>query len=117
MKPVFVLLGLFAAARVVAVPHPFDVHDLVMMDRASDPQISPDGKHVAYQLRETDYAANKGINGIWLIDASGKNAQRLTPKEVSATSPRWSPDGKYVYYLAQGKDDEVTRVWRVATDT
>src|SRR5947208_1330904 len=32
-------------------PHPFDVRDLVMMDRVSDPQISPDGKKVAYQLR------------------------------------------------------------------
>ena len=47
-----------------AAPHPFDVHDLVMLDRVSDPQLSPDGKWLAYQLRETDYAANKGIHSL-----------------------------------------------------
>ena len=116
MKPVFALLALAIAGAAAAAPHPFDVHDLVMMDRVSDPQISPDGKHVAYQLRETDYAANKGVNSIWLLDLSAKDAkpfQLIKPSVMPGTSPRWSPDGKYVYFLAQAKDDQVTRVWRI----
>jgi dipeptidyl aminopeptidase/acylaminoacyl peptidase len=106
MKPVFALLALAVAGNAFAAPHPFNVHDLVMMDRVADPQISPDGTHVAYQVRETDYAANKGATGIWLLDLTAKNAQplRLTDKAVSANSPRWSADGKSVYYLAKGGD-------------
>ena len=106
MKPVFALLTLAVAGSVFAAPHPFDVHDLVMMDRVADPQISPDGTHVAYQVRETDYAANKGATGIWTLDLAAKNAQplRLTDKAVNANSPRWSADGKSVYYLAKGGD-------------
>jgi dipeptidyl aminopeptidase/acylaminoacyl peptidase len=116
MKSVFVLFTLTIAGGVFAAPHPFNANDLVMMDRVSDPQISPDGKHVAYQLRETDYAANKGVNSIWLLDLSAKDAKPfhlVKPAVMPSTSPRWSPDGKYVYFLAQAKDDEVTRVWRI----
>ncbi|MDR3386087.1 MAG: S9 family peptidase [Rudaea sp.] len=106
MKLVFATLALACAASAVAAPHPFDAHDLVMMERVSDPQISPDGKRVLYQLRETDYAANKGVSGIWLLDLAAKNAQpvRLTDKAVNASSPRWSVDGKSAYYLAKGGD-------------
>ena len=65
-----------------------------MMDRVSDPQLSPDGKRVAYQLRETDYAANKGVNSIWVLDLSEKQGraervdrQRLSTRTVRAGRP------------------------------
>ncbi|MEP6939068.1 MAG: S9 family peptidase [Rudaea sp.] len=102
-----------------AAPHPFDVHDLVMLDRVSDPQLSPDGKWLAYQLRETDYAANKGINSLWLRDlrsAEAKPVQIVNAEALTAaSSPRWSPDGRYLYFLAQGKSAATTQVWRIAT--
>ncbi|HET9189047.1 MAG TPA: S9 family peptidase [Rudaea sp.] len=116
MKSAIFFCALAFASGTLAATHPFDVHDLVMMNRAGDPQLSPDGKHVAFSMRETDYAANKGSNGIWMLDLSAKDAKpvRLTDKEISASSPRWSADGKSVYYLAQAKGDEYTRVWRMA---
>jgi dipeptidyl aminopeptidase/acylaminoacyl peptidase len=112
MKTLFAILALALTGHATAAPHPFDVHDLVMMNRVSDPQLAPDGKHVVYQMRETDYAANKGVNGIWLLDLTAKNAQpqRLTDKSVDANSPRWSADGKSVYYLAKGGD--AMQLWR-----
>jgi dipeptidyl aminopeptidase/acylaminoacyl peptidase len=95
--------------------HPFDVRDLVMMDRVSDPQLAPDGKSVAYQLRETDYAGNKGINNIWVLDLTDKNAK---PRQLVklATSPRWSPDSRYIYFLAKLKGGSVSQVSRVGVD-
>ena len=67
-----------AIAAVAALPaaasaasHPFDVHDLVMMNRASDPVLSPDGRSIAYGLRETDYDANKGKNSLWTVPYGG----------------------------------------------
>ena len=107
---VFALLPLAA----VAEPHPFNVHDLVMMDRISDPQISPNGGMVLYQLRETDYAANKGVNSIHLVGVDGKLKsglpERVTKAGTNATSPRWSVAGNLVYYLAKGGD--TMQVWR-----
>ena len=116
MKVIFGLVSAAIAVNAFAASHPFNVQDLVMLDRASDPQVSPDGKWVAYQMRETDYAANKGVNAIWLLDASAKNAQpvRLTDKELNATSPRWSADGANVYFL--GKSGETMQLFARAAD-
>ena len=48
--------------------HAFNVRDLVMMDRVSDPQLSPDGRHAAFGVRSTDYDANKGVGAIYVLD-------------------------------------------------
>ena len=50
--------------------HVFNVRDLVMMDRVSDPQLSPDGRYAAFGVRSTDYAANKGVNAVYVLDLS-----------------------------------------------
>jgi len=112
MKPLAAAVALLLAAPLHAAQnaHPFDVHDLVMMDRVSDPALSPDGKLVAFQVRETDYDANKGKNGIWIVPAGGGKSTRLTDKALNATSPRWAADGS-VYFLAPDKD--TSQLWRV----
>jgi dipeptidyl aminopeptidase/acylaminoacyl peptidase len=98
------------------VPHPFDIHDLVMLARVSDPQISPDGKSVAYQVRETDYAANKSSNGIWLLDPNNPKIPpaRLTEAGVNAMAPRWSADSSAIYFQVQGSGS--AQIWRRAAD-
>ncbi len=94
-------------------PHPFNVRDLVMLDRVSDPQFSPDGKRVVFQVRETDFAENKGVTGIWLLDLSDRSP---SPEKIASTyvasSPRWSPDGKEIYFLGKPKNGKTTGVYR-----
>ena len=80
---------------------PFDVRDLVAMDRVCDPRVSPDGRKVAFQLRETDLEANAGATGIWLRSLDAEQApRRLTTRGSDSTAPRWSPDGRSVYFLS-----------------
>ena len=62
-------LALAATAAVAddaAAPHPFSVHDMLAMDRLSDPQVSPDGKWVAYTVSTPDLVANRSRSDIWL---------------------------------------------------
>ncbi|HET9482473.1 MAG TPA: S9 family peptidase, partial [Xanthomonadales bacterium] len=89
-----------------------DVRDLVMFDRVSDPRISPDGRTVAFQVRETDLEANKGVNGIWVRSLAGNaGPKRLTTKGTSSATPRWSHDGRSIYFLsARGGSNQVWRV-------
>ena len=108
MKALYAVVALAVAAPVVAAPHAFDVRDLVMLDRVGDQVLSPDGRTIALQLRETDYAANKGKNSIWTLPAAGGKAVRLRD---GATTPRWSADGASVYFLA-AKDD-INQLWRI----
>jgi dipeptidyl aminopeptidase/acylaminoacyl peptidase len=112
MKPLIAALLLVVAMPAFAAPQPFDAKDLVMMDRVGDPVLSPDGRTAALQLRETDYAANKGKYSIWTVPMSGGKPTRITDAALSASTPRWSADGKGLYFLAA--KDEVNQLWRVA---
>ena len=94
MKPLFVALALaLASTSAVAAeveshgPHPFNIRDLVMMDRVGDPQISPDGRYALYTVRATDYAANKGVTSIYLLDL-GKAGE---PVKLVAALPSLPP--------------------------
>ncbi len=115
MKPLLFALALaLAGTSAMAAeveshgPHPFNIRDLVMMDRVGDPQLSPDGRYALYTVRATDYAANKGVTAIYLLDLE-KNAApvKLVDK---ASSPRWAPDGSAFYYVAP--NDGVAQLWR-----
>ncbi|MDI3259368.1 MAG: S9 family peptidase [Sinobacteraceae bacterium] len=91
----------------------FTPQDLVMMARVSDPQVAPDGSRVAFTVRETDFDANKGVNGIWLLALRDKDARpvRLTAQGESSDTPRWSPDGRALFFLSTRSGS--SQVWRL----
>ena len=104
-------LGLISAG--LAQSRPFTARDLALMDRISDPRISPDARFVAYNLRSTDWDGNHGVNALWIIDRSANSPPRLIrEQEKSATSPRWSADGQWLYFLSSRSGS--TQVWRVS---
>ena len=92
-------------------PHPFDISDLVMMDRVGDPQLSSDGRYAAYSLRSTDYAANKGVNALYVSDLNAAGGEPIKVEARNASAPRWSADGRSLYYLAPA--DGVAQLWRI----
>jgi dipeptidyl aminopeptidase/acylaminoacyl peptidase len=70
------------------------------MKSVSDPQISPDGRYVAYLVTHTDWDQNAFVRQIWVsVVATGERYQ-LTEGEKSSTDPRWSPDGKWLAFLS-----------------
>jgi len=82
---------------------PFDVRDLAGMERVSDPVLSADGRKLVFAVRQTDFAANKGVTGLWvkdLQDASSPVPARLTAEGFNVNSPSLSPDGATVYFLS-----------------
>jgi hypothetical protein len=91
--------------------HAFNVRDLLMMDRVSDPQLSPDGRYAAFGVRSTDYAANKGVSAIYVLDLSAPGAQPVKVLDKGG-SVRWSADGHSLYFMAPAKD--VEQLWRPA---
>ena len=104
------------AAAAQGAGQPFTIDDLIRLKRLSDPQVSPDGRYVAYVLRETDMEANKGRNNLWLLDLAQKNPQplRLTHNPANDTSPRWAPDSRTLYFLSTRSGS--SQVWRIRTD-
>ncbi|NIP24619.1 MAG: prolyl oligopeptidase family serine peptidase [Phycisphaerae bacterium] len=94
--------------------HPFSVHDMLAMDRISDPQVSPDGKSIVFVLRKTDLEANGGSNDLWLIGVDGNGLRRLTSHTEGDFNPRWAPDGRTIYFISTRS--ESSQVWRIRID-
>ncbi|MBX7248800.1 MAG: S9 family peptidase [Caulobacteraceae bacterium] len=97
-----------------AEARPFTARDLVTFERISDPHISPDGRFAIYALRQTDYAANKGVNSLWVIDLTRplQAPRKLEAAGNGANSGRWSPDSKWIYFLKNDANG-VSQVWRI----
>ena len=68
---------------------PLDVFDLHWV---SDPQISPDGRSIAYVRMAYDIKTDRPRGVIWLVGVDGKHARPLSGA-MHGASPRWSPDG------------------------
>jgi dipeptidyl aminopeptidase/acylaminoacyl peptidase len=104
-----------AALAPAAFARPMTATDLATMRRLAAPAASPDGRWVVYQLRETDLAANKGLNDLWLLDmrtAGASPAKIASVPDKSEHDPHFSADGRYLYYLSNASGSD--QLWRVA---
>lgn len=84
----------------------FELLDVFNLEFVSDPQISPDGKHVIYTRHFKDVMTDKNHSNLWIIDFDGKNNRPLTTGNHSAHSAKWSHDGEKIVYLSDHADDK-----------
>ena len=101
-RPVSLLLLilLVACAReAFAQKRAFTIEDLYRVRNVSDVHVSPSGDRVVYVLTTSDLARARRANQIWMMDAGGGNARRLSPEGVNASSPRFSPDGRTLSFI------------------
>ncbi|MBN1845609.1 MAG: S9 family peptidase [Sedimentisphaerales bacterium] len=102
------LLAVLPACSPGQTTHPFTVHDMLAMDRISDPQLSPQGDAIVFVRRSTDLEGNAGKTDLWRVAADGGNLSRLTTHEAADRNPCWSADGKHVYFISgRGGSDQV----------
>src|SRR5438093_324972 len=92
------LLSAPALAREASGRRPMKVDDLFRFKRVSDPQVSPDGKLVAYVVGTADLDKNSSSSSIWLAPTEKGRPRQLTNTTKKDRHPRWSPDGKWVLF-------------------
>src|SRR5579871_6576870 len=93
-------LALLAAAGLCAQKLPFDAQALLELARVSDPQVSPDGKLVAYQVQTVDVPNNKKVTQIYVTPVAGGAARQITQAGQDNERPRWSPDSKRIAFIS-----------------
>nr|WP_170005717.1 S9 family peptidase [Pseudopontixanthobacter vadosimaris] len=74
-----------------------DLFDLAV---ASDPQISPDGRRIAYVRRSNDIMTDRQVSSVWLIDTDTGAEVPLAGSDGDAFNPRWSPNGDRLAYVS-----------------
>src|SRR3989475_5668125 len=95
----FFLMTGFAAAQ--QTPRGVTPEDYFAFEFASDPNISPDGKLIAYVVTRVDRAQNRRNSSIWIVATDGGRAPwQFTTSPQTSNSPRWSPDGKSLAFLS-----------------
>ncbi len=80
--------------------------DINRVRAVSDPQVSPDGRWVAYVVGTQDAEKDKRDSDLWMVSWDGTQQVRLTSSaETSERAPRWSPDGRYLAFLSARGDE------------
>ena len=86
------------------------IDDLLNLKRVGAPAISPDGRQVAFTLRETNWDENAYETELWL---GGSGALRqLTNGKKSSLQPAWSPDGAWLAFISDR--DGKRQLYRIA---
>jgi dipeptidyl aminopeptidase/acylaminoacyl peptidase len=100
---IFVTLILVVAAF-AQKKRPMTPEDVLSLNRASDAQISPDSRRVAFVVNSWNRETDRFNSDIWLVDEL-RQAIRLTSHPRRDDTPRWSPDGRRLAFLSDRSAD------------
>ncbi len=96
-------------AAVAAVKAPFTFDAMMKILRIGDPQLSPDGKLVAFTVQSVDLPNNAKPTQIYVVPVDGGAPQRLTNDGTLNTRPRWTPDSKHILFISNRSNG--SQVW------
>src|SRR2546423_12479181 len=92
-------------------PHLITPEDVLSIREVRELQISPDGKRVAFRVREPadpELPRVPRTTNIWIVSTDGKEPPHpLVPNLKNASSPRWSPDGRWLAFLSDHGNSDV----------
>jgi len=109
------LIALMLAMCITPSPHAqgkrrLTLIDLLNVPRLTEPQLSPDGRQVIYQLAEADWKANKRVSHIWRVGVDGSGLVKMT-SGMGEQSARWSPDGAAIAFAGKRAAGDEAQVY------
>ncbi len=114
------IFATFLLAGTVLAQHPITPEDVLSIREVRELQISPDGKQVAFRVREPadpKLPQSPRVTNIWIVSTDGKKSPHpLLPNLKNANTPRWSPDGRWLAFLSDHEKPGTVQVYLVRSD-
>ena len=99
-----------AETNSAAAKHPFSVHDMLAMDRIGDPQVSPDGKWVAYRVARPTWRPTRAAPTSGSPASTARRPSSLTSDPAGDCNPRWCQNGT-IYFLSHPRGS--SQIWNI----
>ena len=110
---IFAISFSFAYATEKPILEPADEKGLV---KVGAPQVSPDGKWVAYSVSRYCSESEKRVGDIFLVSFTGGEPRQLTSSGGAESGYSWSPDSSTVVFAAKRDDDEKSQLYAIKID-
>jgi dipeptidyl aminopeptidase/acylaminoacyl peptidase len=81
--------------------HTPTLEEMIGLKRLDSSKISPDGKFVAYRVRQANWKDNEFVSQIWLANVVTGARFQLTRGKKSAGQQQWSPDGRWLGFITE----------------
>ncbi len=105
---------------IVAEPgKPLAPERIATIQEPLDPQLSPDGRRIAFVLQAGSKADEYETRAIWMVPFDGdglSDARPFTSGLWNDTSPRWSPDGNQIAFLSDRAERGKTTIYVIPAD-
>jgi dipeptidyl aminopeptidase/acylaminoacyl peptidase len=100
LSATLLIAGFLAARPAPAQTRPIQLDDYAKLTAVSDPQISPDGKSIAFVVSRLNLEQDRSDRELALIDIATGAVHTLTYERKGVGSPRWSPSGDRLAFEA-----------------
>ncbi|HEY7495501.1 MAG TPA: S9 family peptidase [Candidatus Tectomicrobia bacterium] len=90
--------------------------DITRIRWVSDPQMSPDGRRVAFVVTTLSEERDEYLANIWVVDTAGGEPRRFTTGAMRDATPRWSPDGTHLAFVAEREPRQKSQLYIMPAD-
>lgn len=112
---IFTALVFSSALTTTMAAEPVTVRDVFDLKAAENPQISPDGTLVVYELHYNDPATDARYSNLWIANIDGTMRRPLTQGSYSDLGARWSPGGDEIAFTSDR--DKPRQIYKVRPES
>jgi dipeptidyl aminopeptidase/acylaminoacyl peptidase len=93
---------------------PFTFDAMMTLARIRDPQLSPDGKSVAFTVQTVDIRNNANPTQVYVVPLDGGESRQITRDGSQNARPRWTPDAKRILFTSNRGGSK--QIWSINPD-